>query len=41
MSAPFDYFIALDGHGLNGFEGYAGVARMRHEAGLANLYGRM
>ncbi|MEQ9077912.1 MAG: hypothetical protein RLP09_28875 [Sandaracinaceae bacterium] len=33
MSAPFDYFIALDGHGLNGFEGYAGVARMRHEAG--------
>lgn len=25
----FDYFIALDGHGLNGFEGFAGVARMR------------
>lgn len=28
MSA-FDYFIALDGHGLNGFEGFAGVARLR------------
>ncbi|MCA9674027.1 MAG: hypothetical protein H6708_34110 [Kofleriaceae bacterium] len=27
--APFDFFIALDGHGLNGFEGYAGVARLR------------
>jgi hypothetical protein len=27
----FDYFIALDGHGLNGFEGYGGVARMRHD----------
>src|SRR5438093_2497360 len=25
----FDFFIALDGHGLNGFEGYAGVARLR------------
>lgn len=25
----FDYFIALDGHGLNGFEGFAGVARLR------------
>ncbi|MBW2461672.1 MAG: hypothetical protein JRH11_08495, partial [Deltaproteobacteria bacterium] len=30
MSA-FDYVIALDGHGLNGFEGYGGVARLRHE----------
>ncbi len=31
MSAgrPFDFFIALDGHGLNGFEGWAGVARLR------------
>ena len=28
----FDYFIALDGHGLNGFEGYAGVGRMRGDA---------
>jgi hypothetical protein len=28
MSA-FDYFIALDGNGLNGFEGFAGVARLR------------
>ncbi|MBI5515701.1 MAG: hypothetical protein HY909_18105 [Deltaproteobacteria bacterium] len=27
--APFDFFIALDGNGLNGFEGYAGVARLR------------
>jgi hypothetical protein len=27
----FDYFIALDGHGLNGFEGFAGVARLRCE----------
>jgi hypothetical protein len=27
----FDYFIALDGHGLNGFEGYGGVARLRHD----------
>jgi hypothetical protein len=25
----FDYFIALDGHGLNGFEGFAGIARLR------------
>jgi hypothetical protein len=25
----FDFFIALDGHGLNGFEGFGGVARMR------------
>src|SRR5690242_8322168 len=24
----FDLFIALDGHGLNGFEGFAGVARL-------------
>lgn len=28
----FDYFIALDGHGLNGFEGYAGVGRLRGDA---------
>jgi hypothetical protein len=27
--ATFDYFIALDGNGLNGFEGYAGIARLR------------
>ncbi|HSO32524.1 MAG TPA: hypothetical protein VLT33_08410 [Labilithrix sp.] len=27
--ASFDYFIALDGNGLNGFEGFAGVARLR------------
>jgi hypothetical protein len=27
--ATFDYFIALDGHGLNGFEGFAGIARLR------------
>ena len=27
--STFDYFIALDGHGLNGFEGFAGVARLR------------
>jgi hypothetical protein len=26
---PFDYFIALDGNGLNGFEGFGGVARLR------------
>ena len=26
---PFDFFIALDGHGLNGFEGFAGIARLR------------
>ena len=25
----FDYFIALDGLGLNGFEGFGGVARLR------------
>ena len=25
----FDFFIALDGHGLNGFEGFAGIARLR------------
>lgn len=25
----FDYFIALDGNGLNGFEGFAGVSRLR------------
>lgn len=29
--AAFDVFIALDGHGLNGFEGFAGVARLRCE----------
>jgi hypothetical protein len=27
----FDYFIALDGHGLNGFEGFGGIARLRCE----------
>src|SRR5258706_10762214 len=27
----FDFFIALDGHGLNGFEGFAGVARVHCE----------
>jgi hypothetical protein len=27
----FDFFIALDGHGLNGFEGFAGVARLHCE----------
>jgi len=27
----FDLFIALDGYGLNGFEGLAGIARMRAE----------
>lgn len=27
--STFDYFIALDGNGLNGFEGHAGVARLR------------
>lgn len=32
----FDYFIALDGHGLNGFEGYAGVARLRHRGCAAD-----
>lgn len=26
---PFDFFIALDGHGLNGFEGFAGIAKLR------------
>lgn len=30
MSA-FDFFIALDGHGLNGFEGFGGIARLRCE----------
>ena len=29
MSEAFDIFIALDGHGLNGFEGFAGIARLR------------
>jgi hypothetical protein len=27
--ASFDFFIALDGNGLNGFEGFGGVARLR------------
>jgi hypothetical protein len=27
----FEFFIALDGHGLNGFEGFAGIARLRCE----------
>jgi hypothetical protein len=27
--APFDFFIALDGNGLNGFEGLGGIARLR------------
>ena len=27
--AAFDLFIALDGHGLNGFEGFAGIAKLR------------
>ncbi|MCA9620561.1 MAG: hypothetical protein KC731_16175, partial [Myxococcales bacterium] len=27
--AVFDMFIALDGHGLNGFEGFGGIARLR------------
>jgi hypothetical protein len=30
---PFDLFIALDGNGLNGFEGFAGVARLRCRPG--------
>jgi hypothetical protein len=30
MSA-FDLFVALDGNGLNGFEGFAGIARLRCE----------
>jgi len=25
----FDFYIALDGHGLNGFEGFAGIAKLR------------
>lgn len=25
----FDFLIALDGHGLNGFEGFGGIARLR------------
>lgn len=29
----FDYLIALDGPGLNGFEGYGGIARLRYVAG--------
>ncbi len=31
MTGAFDFLIALDGHGLNGFEGWAGVARLRCE----------
>ena len=31
MSARFDFFIALDGNGLNGFEGFGGIARLRAE----------
>jgi hypothetical protein len=27
----FDFFVALDGNGLNGFEGFGGVARLRCE----------
>jgi hypothetical protein len=27
----FDFFIALDGHGLNGFEGFAGIAKLHCE----------
>lgn len=27
----FNFYIALDGHGLNGFEGFAGIARLRCE----------
>ena len=29
LSSPFDMFIALDGYGLNGFEGFGGIARLR------------
>lgn len=29
--STFDVFIALDGHGLNGFEGFGGIARLRCE----------
>src|SRR5437867_680607 len=29
--ARFDFFVALDGFGLNGFEGLCGVARLRAE----------
>lgn len=29
----FDVFIALDGHGLNGFEGFGGIARLRADPG--------
>jgi hypothetical protein len=28
MPLDFDFFIALDGHGLNGFEGFAGIAKL-------------
>jgi len=30
-ASKFDFFIALDGLGLNGFEGFGGVARLRCE----------
>lgn len=29
MRSHFDLFIALDGNGLNGFEGFGGIARLR------------
>jgi hypothetical protein len=29
LAENFDYFIALDGFGLNGFEGFGGIARLR------------
>ncbi|MCZ7684554.1 MAG: hypothetical protein M5U28_39610 [Sandaracinaceae bacterium] len=29
MKTGFDFFVALDGNGLNGFEGFGGVARLR------------
>jgi hypothetical protein len=29
LSSRFDMFIALDGYGLNGFEGFGGIARLR------------
>lgn len=32
--AAFDFFIALDGNGLNGFEGLGGVARLRCSAAV-------
>jgi hypothetical protein len=32
----FDFFIALDGHGLNGFEGFAGIARLHYDPASRN-----